>query len=209
MKNLIGQKIGRWTVIDSYGITKNGTICYWCRCECGIEKEVDGSSLRRGSSKSCGCLKKEISIKHGYSRSITYHTWKNMNYRCDNPNNKRYKDYGARNIKVCSRWSDKNPKGFQNFLEDMGECPPGLTLDRIKNNLGYYKQNCKWATRKEQARNRRNNRLENFNKQFQCRSMLSEKYKINRSTLDYRLNKGISIEKTLITPVRKIKNKNL
>jgi len=203
--NLIGKQFGRWTVLCRIGVTKNGTICYLCRCKCGKEKVVDGSSLRRGQTKSCGCLQKEISTKHGYSESTTYHAWKNMNYRCNNPNNKRYKDYGKRKIKVCWEWSDKNPKGFKNFLKDIGEIPKNKTIDRINNDKGYYKRNCKLSTNKQQSRNRRNNRLENFNKKFQCRSALAEKYKINRSTLDYRLKKGMSIEEALTIPVRKNK----
>jgi hypothetical protein len=118
--------------------------------------------------------------------------------RCINPNNERYKDYGGRGITVCDRWLK-----FENFLEDMGECPPGLTLDRIKNNLGYYHGNCHWTTPKQNNRNKRNNHLITFNGKTQCLSAWAEQLNISRTTLWCRINRyNWSIEKALTIPTR-------
>ena len=92
--------------------------------------------------------------KHGQSNSKIYNIWANMLHRCNNPNNKRYKDYGGRNIKVCKRWQGKY--GFENFYEDIGKYKTkGMTLDRKDNNDGYYPENCRWVTRQTQSRNMR------------------------------------------------------
>ena len=102
-------------------------------------------------------------LTHGHTHkghhSKTYRAWGNMKDRCLNANSQSYKDYGGRGITVCQRWLE----GFENFLEDMGIAPTGLQLDRINNNLGYCKENCKWSSRKEQQRNRNCNRIITIN----------------------------------------------
>lgn len=133
----------------------------------------------------------------------TYRSWNDMIQRCTNPNNNRWKYYGGSGITVCKRWVNS----FENFLEDMGECPPGLTIERIKNKLGYYKENCCWATKKEQMRNTRRNHLITFNNKTQTMIEWSEETRIPYDTIRYRLNQGWSIEKTLTTSVRKYKMK--
>lgn len=129
---------------------KKGHIHYKCLCDCGNFITVRGSSLRTGNTKSCGCFKAEIRTKHNMSKTSEYESWRGMIQRCNNINSAQYNYYGGRGIKVCSRWLD-----FQNFFDDMGLKPKNLTLDRIKNNLGYYKENCRWATRSEQTKNQR------------------------------------------------------
>lgn len=125
-----------------------------CRCECGKVKTVLHTSLiSMCSSQSCGCLHRS-SVGHAHARAglvtPTYRTWCGMLQRCSNPSNPRWKDYGGRGITVCERWLK-----FDNFLEDMGEKPSGLSIDRKNNNKGYFKSNCRWATQSDQMNNTR------------------------------------------------------
>lgn len=122
-----------------------------------------------------------------------------MTRRCTNQNFKQYKDYGGRGIKICKRW-----RKFPNFLKDMGEPPTKQhTLDRINNNGNYCKSNCRWVTRKIQARNKRNNRIETYNGKTQCLTDWAKEFNINKETLRNRVvNLGWSIKKALITPIK-------
>lgn len=120
------------------------------QCSCGNITFALDTEVRSGHTKSCGCLQKRINLKHGHYKSPTYQCWADMKTRCSNPKHKSYKDYGGRGIGVCSYWQE-----FENFYKDMGDKPPGLTLERINNDHGYYRENCRWATRAEQNRNKR------------------------------------------------------
>lgn len=175
-------------------------ILYWkCICDCGKEKKVRDLSLRRDESKSCGCFQLEISVTHGVSKSSTYKSWEMMRQRCLNKNYDRYSDYGGRGIKICDRWLD-----FNNFLNDMGEKPAGLSLDRIDVNGNYEPSNCKWSTMKEQNRNRRYNNLISFNGETRCLQEWCELFSIKEGTLRSRLKNGWSVVDALITPARKL-----
>lgn len=129
------------------------------KCDCGNIVEKRLCNIKSGNTKSCGCYNKKLTIdrnqKHNNSvrgkRTPTYISWMNMIQRTTNPNNPKYPLYGGINISVCDEW-----KSFKNFLNDMGERPVGKTLERNNNKKGYYKENCSWATPKEQANNRGN-----------------------------------------------------
>jgi group I intron endonuclease len=213
--DLTGQKFGRLTVIEYMGSNRYRVSMWLCKCDCGKEKTIHGGHLKDGSIKSCGCLKRECggAFKHGHSRigerSITYQRWQNMIDKCSNLNNISYENYNKIKIKICYRWSNKNPRGFENFLKDMGECPgKEYSIGRINKNKGHNKKNCYWITRKQRERNRKNNRLYIYEGKLRCVAELSEKHGIHRNTLQQRLDKDLSIEKSLSIPVRKIKKNN-
>ena len=164
--NLLGETFGRLTVIaeaPSYGSPSGRKRTKWkVKCSCGTTKEVLTEDLKNGSTISCGCYSREQAskrAKHGHNTkkegpSLSYQSWSAMKRRCYAPNATKYPQYGAKGITVCDRWLDKDT-GFQNFLEDMGERPPGTTLDRYPNRNGNYEPcNCRWGTPKQQSRNR-------------------------------------------------------
>lgn len=134
----------------------SGRTAWPCQCDCGNEVIISpASNLTGGNSKSCGCHKHWGHRRtHGMRYSKIYAVWCTMRARCNNPNVKSFKNYGGRGIYVCKRWQT-----FENFFADMGNPPPGQTLDRIDNNREYEKSNCRWATRLEQRHNRRDKKL--------------------------------------------------
>lgn len=205
MLNLIRQKFGKLTIIEQSRKNKWGNYLWLCRCDCGKETIVAGGNLKSGSTKSCGCLQKEIVTKHGHNTrtkvSRNYQIWAGIIQRCTNPNYHHYVNYGGRGITVCKRWMK-----FQNFLEDMGEVPLGHQIDRINNNKGYYKGNCHWTTSKTNNRNKRNNHLETYNGRTQYMVDWAREFSIDQGTLSKRIKRGWSIGKALTTPIRKYRN---
>lgn len=147
---LKGKKFGRLTVVEEVGRDVWGKVLYKCKCDCGSSLVAKSSCIYKSRVKSCGCMRIEKITKHEMSGTTEYVIWGGMIQRCNNPNDSAYKFYGDRGITVCDRWLK-----FENFFKDMGKRPKGLTLERKNNNLGYFKNNCCWETRKNQSRNTR------------------------------------------------------
>ena len=184
-----------------------GRSMWLCRCDCGKEKAIRSDHLKSGATTSCGCLvdsmlKNGLRTVHGESkrsgRSVEWLRWSAMISRCYKAySGECYKRYGARGIKVCDRWL----KSFPAFLEDMGRCPAGFTIERINNDGHYSPDNCKWATRQEQANNRRTNHLIRFNGETLTASEWERRTGIKSLTLIARLRRGWTEQRTVSTPL--------
>lgn len=165
IKNLIGQKYGRLTIIKEVKpyIWNNRKYCkVLCKCDCGNYKEIRLDNLKSGSIKSCGCLRKEKlnSYKHGLRKHPLYKVWMDMKQRCYNFNNSAYKNYGDRGITVCKKWIN-NPKTFIEWALSNG-WKKDLVIDRIDNNKGYLSDNCRFVNYGLSSRNQRLLRSDNI-----------------------------------------------
>jgi hypothetical protein len=205
--NLIGQKFNKLVATKYMGQNKFAKSLWLCKCDCGNQKIILGDNLIRKETKSCGCLRIEMAfkknLKHGHSKrgkhSKTYNIWQSMIQRCTNLKCSNYKNYGGRGIKVSKRWMK-----FENFLADIGECPINKSLDRIKNNKGYYPKNCKLSTSKEQNRNKRTNVFIKINGTNLCLEDCLKKYDIAKTTFYRSLRKyKKSIEETMKELIKK------
>lgn len=172
-----------------------------CACDCGKIKSIDFHNVLNRTVKSCGCLKEEllppINYKHNMAYSTIYQAWHGMLQRCLNPKTIGYKNYGGRGIKVCERWLK-----FENFYEDMGDRPfKRATIDRINNDGDYCKENCKWTSYKEQARNKRTNYLITYKGKTLPLATWAEELGIKPTTLDYRVKTWSSIERAFMEKI--------
>lgn len=204
-QDLSGQRFGRWTVVNQGPDYRRGIPAWNCQCDCGKTGTIRAGTLKSGGSRSCGCLNVDVhremcikrNTKHGMTRTPTYLSWGHMIRRCHDPKHRQFPDYGGRGISVCSAWRES----FAAFLADVGPCPPGLTIERINNDRGYEPGNCKWATRKAQALNRRSNHRLTLNGVTAAITEWAERLGISRKTIENRLKLGLPIDKVL-SPVR-------
>ena len=200
-----GDVFGRLTVIRKLP-SKNNTSLWECLCQCGGKAKVSGSGLNSGSTKSCGCLRRESTSQrrgtHRKSQTSEFRVWASMLERCSAKHGHAFKYYGSRGIKVCKRWRDS----FQSFYDDMGLRPSRLySIERIDNDGGYSPKNCRWATKSEQSRNTRTTcRVMVNGKSVSAASLhAEEKRPITYSGFLQRLRRGWSVPKALAIPARK------
>jgi hypothetical protein len=161
--DITGRRFGRLIAMESVGSTIDGRRLWLCRCDCGIEKSIRGKTLRRGETRSCGCLHQEAVHNRMTTHGATinhkwrpeYRTWVNVKTRCLNPKFKDFHLYGGRGITICDKWRDN----FAAFFADMGPKPaPEYSIDRIDPDGHYQPDNCRWATWAQQRRNQREHR---------------------------------------------------
>lgn len=214
MEDLTGRKFGRLTAIRRVGKNKKRESLWLCQCVCGRQKIIVSTSLKKGGTRSCGCLMKEVASKkakikkmalvHGFSGSRLYEIWCGIKSRCQNPNDTCYKYYGGRGISVCPEW--QNYLNFHDWAINNGY-NDSLTIERIDNDGNYEPNNCRWITKEEQARNKRTSRLITYNGETKSLIQWAEILNIKYSSLCNRLHKGWSVEKAFNTPLRKLSNK--
>lgn len=207
--DLTGQKFGRLTVVERHPENKKTNAQWHCICDCGNVVIVASQHLRRGESKSCGCLHDEQAFrnlkpqppKHGMCRTSLYKRWQSIKDRCLNSNNPMYHHYGGRGITVCEEWR-QNFDAFREWAMANGY-RDDLTIDRIDNNGNYEPANCRWITNFEQQSNRRNNHNIQFNGETHTLTEWARITGITPQNIKRRLKNGWSLEKTLTTPAKK------
>lgn len=208
--DLTGMRFGNWKVLKFVGAREVGNAkvkkAFWlceCQCEKKTLREIPTDSLKSGNSKSCGCLKIKATIerstKHGFARrgkncSSIYHVWYEMKDRCNNPNNKQYRNYGGRGIHICDEWNNSFI-AFKDWAFQNGYAI-GLTIDRIDNDRGYEPLNCRWTDYKTQANNTRNCKFITFGDDTKTIKQWSETLDISYSAIMGRKqrNKNLSYE---------------
>lgn len=204
-ENLLDKPFGRWTV-KAFAGYRHGNAYWVCECSCSehIQRAVAAQALKRKQSQSCGCLQIEITIKnkttHGMTHTPEFTVWQQMLNRCYNANDQSYSRYGGRGITVCEPWR----ASFEAFLEAMGPRPSSQhSIDRFPDMNGPYSpQNCRWATKQEQARNRRTNKFLTHNGITQTLGEWATTHGLSLQTLRHRLLDDWSIEEALTTPAR-------
>jgi hypothetical protein len=189
---LVGQQFGRLLVLARAENNKHRQTRWLCRCQCGVETIVAASQLRTGRSRSCGCLRRELNTTHGMTHTRAYRSYYGAKTRCHNRMHGAYRYYGGRGIEF-------RYKSFEQFIAELGERPPGMTIERIDRDGHYEPGNVRWASRKEQSANLRSTRLLTLTLPL---SQWSAIFDVPRETLRHRLNKGATLLAALTTSVR-------
>lgn len=210
--DLTGRRYGRLTVID-FSRRGNNKVYWNCECDCGNTKEVSSSHLGSGTTKSCGCLKRETSRKtrtnHGLSKGTDgkvtrlFQIWGAMKKRCTNPNDKSYKNYGARGITFHEDWSEYI--NFHNWAMANGY-ENGLSIERVDNDGDYEPVNCKWIELADQARNRRSSVFVDYKGERMLAMDLDKRMNFPEGTIKRRMDLGWSLEKSVNEPLGKGRN---
>ena len=203
--DLVGQRFSRLVVIKPMGHDSKGNALWLCKCDCGNERIINVSCLKRGYNKSCGCLRAEGNSQrtHGLTRSRLWRIHSQMKIRCYDKNSDAYKNYGARGITICDEWLGKN--GLKNFSEwaYSNGYSEKLTIDRKDNSKGYSPNNCRWTDRKTQSRNKRTNHFITYQGESKTIAEWSEITGIKYHTLKERIKAGWNAEDALTREVRK------
>ena len=192
---MVGNKYNRLTVVAELDRNNHNQRVFKCECECGNEVTAIGSDLRYNHTMSCGCYNSDRLTKHGMAGTSVYKIWSAIHQRCTNKDNSNYHNYGGRGITICDEWLK-----FEGFYKDMGEAN-GLTIDRIDNNKGYSKDNCRWATRKEQANNLRSNVLITYKGETKTVGEWADITGMNIDTLRRRVYDGWGADRVIEEPV--------
>ena len=208
--NLTGKRFGKLVAIKTIGKNKNGAYLWQCKCDCGNEIIANVGNLKNGHTKSCGCLRvdrcKTNFTKHGLEHTRLYGIWSDMRLRCYDEKNIAYHRYGGRGITICDEWKN-DVKAFYDWATANGY-KDSLTIDRIDNDGNYCPENCRWATIKEQASNRRSNILVTHNGKTQTMKEWANEVGIPYKVVWARVQKlGWSAERALTDPVKKGKRK--
>ncbi len=192
---MTGRRFGFLVVTGRAPNDACGAVRWFVSCDCGTEKSVQGAALRSGVTISCG--PSHSKVRHGHARDHAqtpeYVSWQSMIRRCYNPEVGQYPRYGGRGIRVCARWL----VSFESFLADMGERPANKTLDRIDNDGDYEPGNCRWATEKEQSRNRSTSKRVVVDGVSMSLAECAEKFGISRHLLWGRLKRGWAVERAV------------
>jgi hypothetical protein len=200
--DMLGRRVGRLVVVATAASRGAKMQKWWlCKCDCGESVDVRGDHLRRGETISCGCMLVDRPNRPAGDpeRRKVYRVWAKMISRCFNKDDRNYRRYGARGITVCDRWRNS----FESFFADMGRRPTqDHSIDRINNDGNYEPTNCRWATRDEQAVNRRTNRIVEYDGDRLTVSQWSRKVGIKAGTLRHRLVNGWSAGDALMTPAK-------
>ncbi len=202
--DLTGKQFGRWRVLERASVKKGTSVCWICLCDCGKRRVVASANLIRGDSRSCGCFNRDkiraACLVHGNSpkkgQTPVYNSWCKMIGRCENPRNRAFPNYGGRGITISPKI-----RSFQNFYSLMGDRPAGMEIERICNDGDYAPGNIRWATHKEQQRNKRNNHLLTYNGKTQCVTAWAEELGLKRATIEKRIHHGWPVER-LLSPVK-------